>query len=65
MREYIVSFDRSNARVGFYGTITLIQTIDPQYFVLLQYILCGAYITLGFAGIGLWIYIRSSFQKTL
>lgn len=64
-REYIITFDRPNLRLGFYGTYTLIQTYDPQYFVLIQYIMCGACVLLGFVGIGLWIYVRSAFQKRL
>lgn len=64
-REYIITFDRPNLRLGFYGTYTPIQTYDPQYFVLIQYIMCGACVLLGFVGIGLWIYVRSAFQKRL
>jgi hypothetical protein len=64
-REYIVSFDRNNLRVGFYGKFTPVQTFDPAYFVLIQYIMCGACIVLSFIGIGLWIYVRSAFQKRL
>lgn len=52
-------------QVGFYGTYTPMNNFDPQYFVLIQYIMCGAGVLLSFLGIGLWIYVRSAFEKQL
>ncbi len=55
LRGYIISFDRLNTRVGFYGQTTPVFTFDFMYFNIIQYVLCGLGMILAFTGIGLWL----------
>jgi hypothetical protein len=57
-RGYTITFDNPNQRIGFYGRTKPVYLYDPYYFVISQYILCGAMIFLTFVGIGLWIRFR-------
>jgi hypothetical protein len=65
MRGYIITFDRVNARMGFYnkgssgngssGTSgDVFSTFDPTYFVFLQYIMGFFGLVMTVMGIGLW-----------
>ena len=38
-RSYIVTFDKANSQIGFYGNTTLIETVGVSFFALSQYIM--------------------------
>lgn len=62
-REYIVSFDRVNAKVGFYGNTAPVYVFDPDYFVVLQYVVCGAVFVLAIVGIVMWLRDRTRMER--
>lgn len=62
-RQYTISFDRIDTQVGFYGKITQINKFDPSYFNIIQYIMCGLCLILGFTGIALWLIDRSKMES--
>ncbi len=59
-RQYVVSFDKFDGLVGFYGNTRQIFIYDSQSFLISQYVLCAFMAGIALLGLGLWLFSRSN-----
>ncbi len=63
-RKYVISFDKINSRIGFYGPHNLVYVVGQNWFKLAQIVMAIMFLALSAIGVIGWLWDRRKFNLT-